>query len=167
VAESGQFLKTKAAKIGSLGLPACRAVQKRKISPVGCTRREANGWRFPKILVRRTGPLPRSRLLAAITPGLPLISELSRGCFQVKSAPQFSWSGYHDRDAQKIQALAVKKRCRRNASLLRCDRKPSRRLAVESSPANPHTPTLHGPLRVPPTAKLRSSFPRADRAFKL
>jgi hypothetical protein len=59
----------------------------------------------------------------AMTSGLPLISELSSGCFQVKSAPQFSRSGYHDLDAQKIQALAVKKPCQRNASLLLCDRK--------------------------------------------
>ena len=45
------------------------------------------------------------------------------GCFQVKSAPQFSRSGYHDLDAQKRQALAVKKPCQRSASLLLCDRK--------------------------------------------
>src|SRR5579864_6126599 len=48
---------------------------------------------------------------------------LSSGCFQVKSAPQFSRSRYHDLDAQKIQALAVKKPCQRSASLLLCDRK--------------------------------------------
>src|SRR5258708_17768961 len=60
----------------------------------------------------------------AMTSGLPLISELPSGCFEVKSAPQFSRSGYHDLDAQKIQALAVKKPCQRSASLLLCDRKP-------------------------------------------
>src|SRR5260370_20791887 len=54
-------------------------------------------------------------------PGCPW--ELSSGCFEVKSAPQFSRSGYHDLDAQKIQALAVKKPCQRSASLLLCDRK--------------------------------------------
>jgi hypothetical protein len=47
--------------------------------------------------------------IPAMTSGLPVVSELSSGCFQVKSAPQFSRSGYHDLDAQKIQALAVKK----------------------------------------------------------
>jgi hypothetical protein len=30
-----------------------------------------------------------------------------------------------------------------------------------------HTPTLHDPLLLPRTAKLRSSFTRGDRAFKL
>src|SRR6267143_6976352 len=59
----------------------------------------------------------------AITSRLPVIWELSSGCFEVKSAPQFSRSGYHDLDAQKIQALAVKKPCQRSASLLLCDRK--------------------------------------------
>src|ERR1700684_1680536 len=58
-----------------------------------------------------------------MTSGLPVISELSSGCFQVKSAPQFSRSGYHDLDAQKIQALAIKKPCQRSASLVLCDRK--------------------------------------------
>src|SRR6266481_941898 len=41
------------------------------------------------------------------------------------------------------------------------------RLAVESSPAKRHTPTLHDPLLLPRSAKLRSSFTRGDRAFKL
>src|ERR1700692_1198074 len=59
----------------------------------------------------------------AMTSGLPVISELSSGCFQVKSAPQFSRSGYHDLDAKKIQALAVKKPCQSSASFLLCDRK--------------------------------------------
>jgi hypothetical protein len=38
-------------------------------------------------------------------------------------ASQFSRSGYHDLDAQKIEALAVKKPCQRSASLSLCDRK--------------------------------------------
>jgi hypothetical protein len=59
----------------------------------------------------------------AITSRLPMIWELSSGCFEVKSAPQFARSGYHDLDAQKIQALAVKKPCQRSASLLPCDRR--------------------------------------------
>ena len=59
----------------------------------------------------------------ALTSGLPVISELSSGCFQVKSTPQFLRSGHHDPDAQKIQALAVEKPRQRSASLLRCDRK--------------------------------------------
>jgi len=63
---------------------------------------------------------PEADFWPAMTSGLPVISELSSGCFQVKSAPQFSRSGYHDLDAQKIQALAVKKPCQRSASLLLC-----------------------------------------------
>jgi hypothetical protein len=70
-----------------------------------------------------SGDLLEEDFWPAMTSGLPVISELSSGCFQVKSAPQFSRSGYHDLDAQKIQALAVKKPCQRSASLLLCDRK--------------------------------------------
>jgi hypothetical protein len=66
---------------------------------------------------------PEAMICSLITSRLPVIWELSSGCFQVKSAPQFSRSGYHDLDAQKIQALAVKKPCQRSASLLLCDRK--------------------------------------------
>src|SRR5205823_1640719 len=67
--------------------------------------------------------LPTSRLLARNHFPVARDRELSSGCFEVKSAPQFSRSGYHDLDAQKIQALAVKKPCQRSASLLLCDRK--------------------------------------------
>ena len=66
---------------------------------------------------------PQAGFWPVITSRLPVIWELSSGCFEVKSAPQFSRSGYHDLDAQKIQALAVKKPCQRSASLLLCDRK--------------------------------------------
>src|SRR6266849_1604087 len=48
---------------------------------------------------------PYADFWPAITSGLPVIWELSSGCFEVKSAPQFSQSGYHDLDAQKIPAL--------------------------------------------------------------
>jgi hypothetical protein len=105
-----------------------------------------------------TSSKPTSR--PAMTSGLPVISELSSGCFQVKSAPQFSRSGYHDLDAQKIQALAVKKRVK-GVLHSYCVTGNSRwRLAVESSPAKRHTPTLHDPLLLPRTGGLRSSFPR-------
>ena len=50
------------------------------------------------------GNLPQADFCPAMTSGLPVISELSSGCFQVKSAPQSSRSGYYDLDAQKIQA---------------------------------------------------------------
>jgi len=66
---------------------------------------------------------PQAGFWPVITSRLPVIWELSSGCFEVKSVPQFSRSGYHDLDAQKIQALAVKKPCQRSASLLLCDRK--------------------------------------------
>src|ERR1019366_1096671 len=44
---------------------------------------------------------------------------------------------------------------------------PRWRLAVESSPAKRHTPTLHDPLLLPRLQNCSSSFPRGDRAFKL
>jgi hypothetical protein len=75
------------------------------------------------VLEEINGDFPEADFCPAMTSGLPVISELSSGCFQVKSAPKFSRSGYHDLDAQKIQALAVKKPCQRSASLLLCDRK--------------------------------------------
>jgi hypothetical protein len=46
----------------------------------------------------------------AMTTGLPLISELSSGCFQVKSAPQFSRSGLPRPRCTEVQALAVRNR---------------------------------------------------------
>jgi hypothetical protein len=40
--------------------------------------------------------LPQADFWPAMTSGLPVISELSSGCFEVKSAPEFARSGYHD-----------------------------------------------------------------------
>jgi predicted kinase len=67
--------------------------------------------------------LPTSRLLARndfrVAGDLGVVERMLPSQF----APQFSRSGYHDLDAQRIQALAVKKPCQRSASLLLCDRK--------------------------------------------
>jgi hypothetical protein len=78
---------------------------------------------YPETAFEEAGNVLEPDFWPAITSRLPVIWELSSGCFEVKSAPQFSRSGYHDLDAQKIQALAVKKPCQRSASLLLCDRK--------------------------------------------
>src|SRR5260221_6887707 len=78
----------------------------------------------------------------AMTSGLLVISELSSGRL-VKSAPQFSRSGYHDLDAQKIQLWLLRNRVKRVLHCYCVTGNSRWRLAVESSPAKLHTPTLH------------------------